>query len=362
MKYVRLNRSIALMLTLVLLSSICFAALAETLTNNSMPAAANGEGATAEATLSPFATLPIPTTTVEPTVTEEPTATEVPAATEAPAATEVPATTEEPAATETPAATEEPVATETPEATEIPVTTEEPMATEEPVATEEPMATEEPVATEEPMVTEEPAATEVPAFESGYAYAASGMQLYTSRSQTAESLLLTTTADGYVYVLETYGEESDWAKICLACQVGEETLLVEGYAQHLYLTLTSVEEQPSIADSIVAGPHHWFGDVPLTIVSAQAPVTEEPEATPEPTPMPEPTVHIIIHANDVIYEGDTVTLEAVAEGFDHTPVYSWEYQVPGDETWHTCQGANGSTFSFVVNQYNSLFHWRVNAE
>ena len=97
---------------------------------------------------------------------------------------------------------------------------------------------------------------------------------------------------------------------------------------------------------------------------AQAPGADAPEAdeVPAEEPVPEVSVSIRTHAASPVHIGDSVTLEAVTEGFDHEPVFFWEFRLPDGDKWYPYEGENGSKLTFFVNRYNSCYIWRVTAE
>lgn len=331
-----------------------------------------------------------------PTVTSEATPTDDVSVSEesAPVETPVPQVAETPAATETFESVETPentLVSENVENTVIPEMGENTGDFASPEATEAPQETV-PESTEpiETAPTPAPVDTEAP-FTSGYAGAPAGLEVYVSRQRKEEYLLLTTDETGYVYVLELYGEANSWARICLAYKVEGETAAMEGYVRFDWLRPVTGEEQPSVAAKLEKGGFICYNGVVLQTLAATLPesvdsepvVTVAPEvydeiaesqatetstiAAPEVPALQESlavkcSVNIVVHAGEIIREGDIITLEAVAEGFDHEPVFTWEYQMPGDERWYSCETADGSFCTFVVDQYNSYFNWRVSAE
>ena len=98
---------------------------------------------------------------------------------------------------------------------------------------------------------------------------------------------------------------------------------------------------------------------PVEVPAADAPEVTETAAE---EPVPEVSVFIRTHAASPVHIGDSVTLEAVTEGFDHEPVFFWEFRLPDGDKWYPYEGENGSKLTFFVNRYNSCYIWRVTAE
>lgn len=98
---------------------------------------------------------------------------------------------------------------------------------------------------------------------------------------------------------------------------------------------------------------------PVEVPAADAPEAAETAAE---EPVPEVSVSIRTHAASPVHIGDSVTLEAVTEGFDHEPVFFWEFRLPDGDKWYPYEGENGSKLTFFVNRYNSCYIWRVTAE
>ncbi|MBE5778538.1 MAG: hypothetical protein E7331_04310 [Clostridiales bacterium] len=286
----------------------------------------------------------------------------------------------------------------------------------EPVATEEtreavivPEPTEagpSPAAnTAAPSATPTAAPKETPCpFTEGYAWAQAETRLYTEKSQSDETLLVSLPRSAYLYVTECQGS---WAQLLVALRTEEGVNVMEAYVPLYQLGLLDDKAQAEAAASVLSKAHTDHQGITLRIITITDPVedvTPEPqsdaEATPEaakepsaepspelleeptaePSPelteepsqepatevIPEPTaapsVSIVTHASSPVSVGDSVTLEAVAQGFDHEPVFLWEFRLPDGDKWYPYEGENSSTLTFIINRYNSGYIWRVTAE
>ena len=251
-------------------------------------------------------------------------------------------------------APEQPAEEPTVEPTEQPA--EEP--TEEP--TEQP--TEEP--TEEPAVepTEEPV-EEVPADAIGKGTVSledASSNLNVRAEGNSEGELLDKIANGEaVYILAT---EGGWTKIRTASGL-------EGWVASSYL---SIEEAP--AEEPVAEPT----EEPTT-EPTEAP-TEEPTAEPaeeelltEEELLEQPEAEDVAYADidvsqlkveiattqgDVVMMGETITLTSVLTGFDGL-TYAMQWQYDDGSGWKNVDGATGDSYSFIADDNNIYFQWRL---
>jgi len=64
--------------------------------------------------------------------------------------------------------------------------------------------------------------------------------------------------------------------------------------------------------------------------------------------------------NDGINLGDSITLIAVFEGYENT-TYTKQWQYDAGNGWVDIDGANGNSYTFVINESNMEYSWRVQA-
>lgn len=235
--------------------------------------------------------------------------------------------------------------------------------------------------------TEAPKAETPVPFTSGYAWAPEDTCLYTERSQSEETLLVQLPYGVHLYVKECRG---NWAEVLVALRTEEGVQVAEGYVPLYHLELLDEKAQADAAASVFSKAHTDYHGIAVRIVSlvetaeeitpapetlptGEAPAaTEIPaEATETPAasmeePLAEttatPFVSIRLHADSPVHIGDSITLEAITEGFDHEPVFFWEFRLPDGEKWYSYEEETGSRLTFIVNRYNSGYIWRVTAE
>jgi hypothetical protein len=232
-----------------------------------------------------------------------------------------------------------------------------------------------------------------PPFTFGYAWAPEDTRLYTERSQSEDALLVQLPYSVHLYVKDCRG---NWAELIVAPRTEEGVQVMEAYVPLYYLELIGADDQADAAASVFGKAHTDHHGTMIRIISlvdvetkdtaepaeesvpeitevpAEEPVSETtetpapetaPEITAEPTsaPTPAPSVSIRIQAGPVRI-GDSVTLEAVTEGFDHEPVFLWEFRLPDGDKWYPCEEESSRTLTFIVNRYNCGYIWRVTAE
>ena len=118
---------------------------------------------------------------------------------------------------------------------------------------------------------------------------------------------------------------------------------------------------------------------PVETVAPEATATPEetaaPEATEEPAPTEEPlpeelpseepaidlsnlTVTIQCLNGSHAQMGDTITLAAEVSGTNGAAyTMQWQYMSGGE--WHDISGANGSSYSYTLNEKNATYAWRM---
>lgn len=67
----------------------------------------------------------------------------------------------------------------------------------------------------------------------------------------------------------------------------------------------------------------------------------------------------VVNPQDVYYYGDAFTLKAVLHGTVAEPVYQWEVLPYGASEWQLVEGATEETYTFILNEENSLYDIRV---
>jgi len=89
---------------------------------------------------------------------------------------------------------------------------------------------------------------------------------------------------------------------------------------------------------------------------------EQPESPDmqEQADIPPYTVAIeVVNPQEVYYYGDSFTLKAVVTGDISEPVYQWEVLPYGDTEWRTVEGVQEDTYTFVLDETNSMYDIRV---
>ena len=89
---------------------------------------------------------------------------------------------------------------------------------------------------------------------------------------------------------------------------------------------------------------------------------EQPESPDmqEQADIPPYTVAIeVVNPQEVYYYGDSFTLKAVVTGDISEPVYQWEVLPYGDTEWRTVEGAQEDTYTFILDETNSMYDIRV---
>lgn len=87
---------------------------------------------------------------------------------------------------------------------------------------------------------------------------------------------------------------------------------------------------------------------------------ESPDIQGQADIIPPYTVAIeVVNPQEVYYYGDSFTLKAVVTGDISEPVYQWEVLPYGDTEWRIVEGAQENTYTFILDETNSMYDIRV---
>ena len=149
--------------------------------------------------------------------------------------------------------------------------------------------------------------------------------------------------------------------------VAEEPVITSEVIRVDEIAEAPAEEITDLPDETLPEETAIFEPVEEPAAETEEPVEEpvaETEESAEEVPQPveaaetEKSVEIWFEFNGEISYGSTVTIRSASCGYSEFVAYQWQYSIDGT-TWLDVEGAQESEYSFILNEANALYLWRL---
>ena len=181
-------------------------------------------------------------------------------------------------------------------------------------------------------------------------------------------ILAAAIADDRIFTSGVYSIPKERVEQTILQQPGEETSQPE--------TSEQAEQQEKSEEPEIGSDEWWDADSGEetetgtetgTGAEGETETESQPEGTspegntePESEPMPERKVQIKSSRQDVVIEGEIITLYSRLTGFDDVEVhYQWQVDRGEGAGWEDVEGATGPEHSFVARKDTILYSWRL---